>query len=835
MKKFTLNAIAAATMALSMPSAVLAEAAIGAQLAEFLPTMTGTETVMAVVTYNQLEPVSTTQLEHLSTLGISQAVQFASVPVIGVVANLEQIQAIANRSDVRSVWLNRHLEYFNADARQITGVASVQGDDFVELNGVEYTGKGVTVMVNDSGIDATHQDLFFGDKVIDNVQGLTHASALSIGGVTEGFIIKNQPNTDTNSGHGTHCAGTIAGLGVMSDGKYTGAAPDAKLVGYGSGAVIAILDTIGAYDYAISKGDSYDEGPLRVMSNSWGSSGKFDSSGPVTLVSYKAHRLGILSVFAAGNSGSGEDTHNPYAQIPWGMSIGAGEKDGTLAGFSSRGYKWESGDFTMPDGTNWTYNNEVTVVAPGVDIISTRALTNAGANGGADDAEAMDATHVPFYTMISGTSMATPHVAGIVALMMEANPDLDTLTIKRLLQESATNMPGYERYEVGAGYVNARAAVAAAKNFDMDHKVTVNNLRDKVFNANALIKISDKTFTDSIWVTPAGTTEPVGLKNAFTFDVHADAIWVKGAASTLANTSKLVLVDPQGNEYFGNLTLPVLGTEMRVTAPAMEGTWSVRVDGLTSLSGVNPDPLGLTNGPMAPDNFDVTITFEDLIGFDGVDDITGHPYEKAMQYAVSKRLMDGFNDRGFRPDAKLKRKDLAKYLVMGGAVRQYRDLDNEPQPALSSVPTSYKAFVESVSVGGGALKDKLLNQAPIMLSEGGNFAPKGRVNKLDLAYSLVQVLGLESVATAFDPSDDITVDYNGQIIVLADQDNIPDDMKGYVQVAIQLSLLNVNFAVVQDYYDLTPQLTATFKPGYKVTRAEYAITAGRFFGQYFSQ
>ena len=331
MKKFTLNAIAAATMALSMPSAVLAEAAIGAQLAEFLPTMTGTETVMAVVTYNQLEPVSTTQLEHLSTLGISQAVQFASVPVIGVVANLEQIQAIANRSDVRSVWLNRHLEYFNADARQITGVASVQGDDFVKLNGVEYTGKGVTVMVNDSGIDATHQDLFFGDKVIDNVQGLTHASALSIGGVTEGFIIKNQPNTDTNSGHGTHCAGTIAGLGVMSDGKYTGAAPDAKLVGYGSGAVIAILDTIGAYDYAISKGDSYDEGPLRVMSNSWGSSGKFDSSGPVTLVSYKAHRLGILSVFAAGNSGSGEDTHNPYAQIPWGMSIGAGEKErGTL-------------------------------------------------------------------------------------------------------------------------------------------------------------------------------------------------------------------------------------------------------------------------------------------------------------------------------------------------------------------------------------------------------------------------------------------------------------------------------------------------------------------------
>jgi serine protease AprX len=831
MKKFTLNALAAATMALTLPSEVLAEAAIGKQLAELLPTMTGAETVMAVVTYDQLDPVSTTQLEHLSGLGISQSVQFASVPVIGVVANVDQIQAIAQRSDVRSVWLNRTLEYFNADARQITGVAAVQGEDFVARNNMEYTGKGVTLMVNDSGIDATHQDLFFGDKVVDNVQGLTHADDLRLTGVTEGFVIKNQPNTDTNSGHGTHVAGTIAGLGVMSDGKYVGAAPDAKLVGYGSGAVIAILDTIGAYDYAINNVYSYDS-PLRVMSNSWGSSGKFDPTGPITIASYKAHKMGILSVFAAGNSGSGEDTHNPYAQIPWGMSIGAGEKDGTLAGFSSRGYKWESGDFNMPDGSNWTYNNEITVVAPGVDIISTRAITNAGANGKANDVGAMDESHVPFYTMISGTSMATPHVSGIVALMLEANPSLDNMAIKQLIQETATNMPGYERYEVGAGYVNARAAVAAAKNYDMDHKKTVNNLHDSDFHANALIEISDKTFEETIWATPIGSTEPL-LENEYHFDVHADAIWVKASAGTFANTAKLVLVDPQGNEYFGNLTLPVLETEMRVVAPAMEGTWTVRVDGITSLSGVNPDPLDLTNGPMSPDYYDVTITFEDLVGFEGVDDVDGHPYEKAIQYAISQRLMDGFNDRGFRPDIKLKRKDLAQYLVMGGAVRQYRDLDNEPQPQLSSVPGNYKAFIESVSVMGGALKDNLRTQMPVMLSENGDFEPNSRVTKLDLAYNLVQVLGMQEAALAFDVNSDITVDYKGQTIVLEDQDSIPDNMKGYVQVALQLSLLNVNFGLVQGPYDLMPTLTATFNPAYKISRGEYAVTAGRLAGQYF--
>jgi serine protease AprX len=833
MKKFTLSAIAAATMALTMPSQAFANAAIGEQLAEFLPTMVGTQTVMAVVTYNQLAPVSTTQLEHLSGLGISQAVQFASVPVIGVVANLDQIKAIAQRSDVRSVWLNRELEYFNSDARQITGVDAVQGEAFFEQNGIEYTGKGVTVMVNDSGIDATHQDLFFGDKVIDNVQGLTHASLLSITGVTEGLILKNQPNTDTNSGHGTHCAGTIAGYGTMSDGKYPGAAPDAKLVGYGSGGVILILDTIGAYDYAITKGDSY-ENPLRVMSNSWGSSGKFDPTGPVSLASYKAHKMGILSVFAAGNSGSGEDTHNPYAQIPWGMSIGAGEKDGTLAGFSSRGYKWESGEFTMPGGEKWTYNNEITIVAPGVDVISTRAVTNAGANGGEDDVDAMDPTHLPFYTMISGTSMATPHVAGIVALMLEANPALDNMTIKKLLQESATNMPGYERFEVGAGFVNARAAVAAAKNYDMNHSVTVNNLHDKTFNANALVEISDIRYEDSIWSTPVGSTDLIGFENSFDFEVHSEALWVKASASSFANTAKLVLIDPNGVEYFGNLTLPVLETGMRVAAPAMAGTWTVRVNGLTSLSGVNPDPLNLTNGPMAPENFDVSITFEDLIGFDGVNDITAHPYENAIKYAVSKRLIDGFTNGNFNPDAKLERKDLAKYLVMGGAVRQYRALDNEPTPELNSVPSGYQAFIESVSVIGGALKDSLREQQPVMLSKNGEFAHNGHVSKVDLAYSLVQILGLESTAQAFDPqTDKITVDYNGQTIELADQDSIADNMKGYVQLAIQLSLLNVHFDLTQDTYELTPQLTASFGGDYQVTRAEYALTAGRLFGQYF--
>ena len=404
MKKFALSTLAAAMLA--SPSAhTLADAYIGSQMAEKLVSLSPAESLMAVVTYDQMSPLAESQITQLLNLGITEGVQFKNLPIIGVVATKAQIEAIAQFDGVRSVFANREMKLYNADAREITGVADLQGEGFASRNNVEFTGKGSTILVIDSGIDASHQDHFFGDTVVDNVQAILNPGALSIVGVT-GPTLSNQVNTDLNSGHGTHVAGTIAGSGVMSDGKHRGAAPDADIIGYGSGAAVLLLDTIGGFDYAISKQYTFDN-PIKVISNSWGSSGKYEPLGPVSLASYKAHNMGMISVFAAGNDGPGEDSHNPYAQIPWGISVGAGDKFGKLAGFSSRGLKGETGDFTMPDGTQWTYNNEVSVVAPGVDIISTRAVLNAAANGGDADIDAIEPQNLPFYTMISGTSMAT--------------------------------------------------------------------------------------------------------------------------------------------------------------------------------------------------------------------------------------------------------------------------------------------------------------------------------------------------------------------------------------------------------------------------------------------
>lgn len=825
MKAFSLTSIATAMLTLTSANA-LAGAYIGEQLQGQLPSLAAADSVMTVVTFDQLEPLSTQQLLDIKALGISQGVQFKSLPVIGLISTKVQIEALSEMPGVRSIFANRQMEFFNSDARQITGVADVQGTDFEARNGIEFTGKNSSILIIDSGIDASHQDVFFGDTVVENIQALTHASAISITGITDGFTLASQVNTDLNSGHGTHVAGTISGSGVMSQGKYVGAAPDADLIGYGSGGGVLLLDTLGGFDYAINNVYSFEK-PIKIISNSWGSSGKYEPLGPVSVATYKAHKLGIISVFAAGNSGSGEDTHNPYAQIPWGISVGAGEKDGTLADFSSRGLKGESSEFTMPDGSLWTYTNDITIVAPGVDIISTRALTNAAANGGDADVDAIETENLPFYTMISGTSMATPHVSGIIALMLEANPNLSNADIKRLLQETATNMPGYEKWEVGAGYVNARSAVAAALNEDARHKTTVNNLDAKRFNANAKLAASDKVESFEVLYVP------VGDPDIQYFDVDENAVLVKASASSLANLTKLVLVAPDGTEYFGNLSTPVLEENMRVSAPASIGRWGVYAYGLTSLSGVDADPLDITNGPGLPEQFDVTVSFEESNGFDGMDDVAGHPQQNAIEFAVGERLMDGLGRKRFSPDNDLRRKDFARYAVMGGGVRQYRDLLNDTKVEFDDVGAMDKAYIESAAATGSALKDSLRTQNPVLRTDSGNADPFGKVTKLDMAYSLVQMLGKQDEALAFDPNSDIVMQYRGEDIVLADQNDIPADMKGYVQVALDYSLLNVTFGVEQGPFSITPELTATFNDSLVITRAHYAEITSRFFTQYF--
>ena len=301
-----------------------------------------------------------------------------------------------------------------------------------------------------------------------------------------------------------------------------------------------------------------------MVSNSWGSSGQFEPLNPVNIATYEAYKRGIVNVFAAGNDGPGEDTHNPYAQAPWVISVGASEKDAVLTDFSSRGKRGESGQFSMPDGSQWTYYNVPTVVAPGVDIISTRALTGALPPLAAEqDAAVLSLAELPYYTHMSGTSMDTPHVSGIIALMLEANPNLNPMQVKDILEQTSTNMSGRLEWEAGYGHVNAFAALAKASGKATAFGSTVNV--DRVFHANAKLAAGDSMPFEITFL-------PVGETEVQSFEVGPEVAWVAARAQVEANTVAIVLTDPEGNRYGSSIALPALGDTVVAGGPGKPGT-----------------------------------------------------------------------------------------------------------------------------------------------------------------------------------------------------------------------------------------------------------------------
>jgi serine protease AprX len=362
------------------------------------------------------------------------------LPMAGALLTSSQIAQVAAWEGVESIHFDAPLRYFNHEAAEITG-----GHVVHDATGLD--GSGVTIAVLDSGIDANHPDLAFGSTTVQNVKLIGDLGLVGIAGTLE-----NQANTDTSSGHGTHVAGTVAGTGAVSANDprranyYDGIAPGASLIGLGAGEGISILHALQGFDWALANQDRYG---IDIITNSWGSSNSvYDPSHPINRASFESYRRGMVVTFAAGNDGPAENTLNPYAIVPWTINVGSGTKQRGLSSFSSRGV---AGD---------TYKH-IDLIAPGSGICSTRAAGTAiGATGPLVDAT--NPTYHAYYHCISGTSMATPFVAGTAALMLQANPGLSPDQIEQILVETADPMPEWEYHVVGGGYINVAAAVSRA-------------------------------------------------------------------------------------------------------------------------------------------------------------------------------------------------------------------------------------------------------------------------------------------------------------------------------------------------------------------------------------
>lgn len=286
-----------------------------------------------------------------------------------------------------------------------------------------YTRDDVVVAVIDTGIDARHQDLA-GGKVIgwhDVVNGI--------------------PLPYDDQGHGTHVSSIIAGTGAASRGRYAGVAPGAALVGVkvldyaGSGTMEGVITGI---EWVMANKDRFH---IRVANMSLGAGLCADGTDALSAAVNRAVEAGITFVVAAGNSGPAACTVMAPAAAAQAIAVGAaydpGQKGWALAEFSSRG---PTADGRLkPD-----------LVTPGRDITAARANSK------------------DQYVTYSGTSMAAPFLAGIVALMLDANPRLDDTAIKAILFDPANlkdfGVPGPDP-EYGRGLALAYRDVAAAGRF----------------------------------------------------------------------------------------------------------------------------------------------------------------------------------------------------------------------------------------------------------------------------------------------------------------------------------------------------------------------------------
>ncbi|MFF3389555.1 S8 family serine peptidase [Streptomyces sp. NPDC002669] len=272
-----------------------------------------------------------------------------------------------------------------------------------------YDGKGTKVAVLDTGIDATHPDVK--DRVLE----------------ARSFV-PGEEVVDRH-GHGTHVASTIAGSGAASDGANRGVAPGAGLLvgkvlsDEGSGADSGIIE---AMEWAKAEGAD-------VVSMSLGSPVPDDGSDPMSrAVDALSADGGPLFVIAAGNA-YGAGTIGAPGSAEKALTVAAVDKRDNRADFSSMGPLVRS-DGLKPD-----------LSAPGVDI-------NAAASQAVPGTEGM-------YRSMSGTSMATPHVAGAAAILKQRHPDWSGRRIKDALMSSSKRLDAYSPYEQGTGRLDVKAAI----------------------------------------------------------------------------------------------------------------------------------------------------------------------------------------------------------------------------------------------------------------------------------------------------------------------------------------------------------------------------------------
>lgn len=434
---------------------------------------------------------------------------------------------------IEKIWLD--------GKRQLTLDHSVPQIGAPAAHQAGYTGSGVTVAVLDSGVDVDHPDL--------------------VGQVAEARNFSEEADPGDLVGHGTHVASIIAGTGAASNGLYRGVAPDATLV---SGKVCEIY---GCTESAILAGLQWAavEKQADVVNISLGGFDGPEIDPIEEAVNTLTAQTGTLFVIAAGNDGSDASVGSP-GSADAALTVGAVNRDDKLADFSSRGPR-TGDDAVKPD-----------ITAPGVEIV---AAKGAGTLLGTPVGQ--------HYVSLSGTSMATPHVVGAVALLGQQHPDWTATQFKSTLMASAKPDPTLSAYQQGAGRVDVARAI---------NQTVTTDPASVSFGRTVWPHADDAPITRTVTYRNPGSTE-------LTLDLSLQVVGPDGAvapAGLFAVSTDRVTVPAGG-------TAAVTVTSDTSVASG-DGYWSGRLTG-TAGSTVVSTPVGVNK---EVESYNLTFAYLDQTG-----------------------------------------------------------------------------------------------------------------------------------------------------------------------------------------------------------------------------
>jgi serine protease AprX len=409
--------------------------------------------------------------------GLTKSMSFDKIDVVVARGTKAQIQKAGTQPGVTYLEGNQPIAFSGT-----TSNIATRGDEaYTTLTGADgspLSGKGVSVGLIDSGVDPTHPYLTEQDGssvVVSN----NKVACDPFEAACQVVNVPTSVDTDTLSagGHGTHVAGIIAGrpTTLSSGARLHGAAPGAKLVSLSTGAALVILGADTALNWVLEHHNAPCGAgvsasacpPIKVTNNSYGPTGggEFDPQSATAKLQEALAAEGVVTVWANGNDGGDGSANlsNPPGQDPTGGVIsvasyndnGTGTRDGEVSDYSSRGQNGRPS--TYPD-----------ISAPGENITSSCRPYLPICSTGLDPQNGPGPTDIATFNTISGTSMAAPHIAGIVAQLFQRAPGATPAQVENAIKSTAykyTNGAPYDAtgtsYDKGYGLVDVVAAAQA--------------------------------------------------------------------------------------------------------------------------------------------------------------------------------------------------------------------------------------------------------------------------------------------------------------------------------------------------------------------------------------